>query len=198
MWQALTMEEKMILNRRACVGLIVCALVLPVHAQQPVIAAAPSEARQFDSLLGTWTMIVELHKPNIPPKLDGKWTFTRDGDGFMIIDEYRVFNSEGKTAYLGNTYRVYDPLTRAWTYQFTEAGRGPFSNPSRATWSSGTSRAQGNELIDEATQEGRTNRARFYNIGSDHFSCEFEVSRDGGATWTSNGHVEAHKAAAAK
>ena len=47
----------------------------------------------------------------------------------MIIDEYRVFNGKGKTAYLGNTYRVYDPSTRAWTYQFTEPGRSPFSNP---------------------------------------------------------------------
>ena len=188
----------MIRKPLACVGLFVCALVLPAYAQQPVISPAPSEARQFDLLLGTWTIIVELHKHNIPPKLDGKWTFTRDGDGFMIIDEYRVFKGEGKTAYLGNTYRVYDPSTRAWTYQFTEPGRGPFSNPSRATWSSGTSRAQGNELIDESTHEGRTNRARFYNISSDHFSCEFEVSRDGVATWTSNGHVEAHKAAAAK
>jgi hypothetical protein len=182
----------------ACVRLLVCAMVLPACAQQPVISPAPSEARQFDSLLGTWIMVVELHKPNVPPKLDGNWTFTRDGDGFMIIDEYRVFNGEGKTAYLGNTYRVYDPSTRAWTYQFTEPGRGPFSNPSRTTWSSGTSRVQGKELIDESTDEGRINRARFYNINPDHFSCEFEVSRDGGATWISNGHVEAHKATAAK
>jgi hypothetical protein len=180
----------------AYVGLLLAAAVLPGHAQQPVIPPAPPEARQFDSLLGTWTIIVEFHRPNVPPKVDGKWTFTREGDGFMIIDEYRVFNGEGKTAYLGYTYRVYDPSTRAWTYQFTEPGRGPFSNPARATWSGGTSRMQANELIDEATQEGRTNRARFYNIKSDHFSCDFEVSRDGGATWTSNGHVEAHKAAA--
>ncbi len=181
----------MIRQAVAYVGLLACAAVL--LAQEPVILSPPAEAHQFDSLLGTWTISVELHKPNIPPKLEGKWTFTRDGDGFMIVDEYRVFSGIGKTAYLGNTYRIYDPLTRAWTYQFTEPGRGPFSRPSRESWSSGTSRVQGNELVDESSQEGVTTRARFHNVNSDHFSCEFEVSRDGDASWTNTGHVEAHK-----
>ena len=45
---------------------------------------------------------VVLHEPNIPSK--------RNGDGFMIIDEYRVFNGQGKL----HTSRIRLPSTMAF------------------------------------------------------------------------------------
>jgi hypothetical protein len=71
------------------------AVAVSAIAQEPVLPQASAETHTLDSLLGKWTFVEELHKPQFPPKLKGTWTFHRSGDGFMVIDEFRSFNTSG-------------------------------------------------------------------------------------------------------
>lgn len=130
-----------------------------------------------DALLGKWTFVEELHNPKYPPKVNGVWTFSRSGDGFMIIDEFRVFNGSGRTAFLAETYRVYNPVKKIWDFQATL--------PASGSWDSGTSRVKDKEVFDESTKGTTIARARFYGLSKNSFSCVFETSNDSGRTWLS-------------
>jgi hypothetical protein len=183
--------------RRNAISLALCMLFVRVFAiaQGQQIPAPAAETHQFDPLLGKWKFWEHLNKPELPPKLLGEWTFRSGGDGLMAIDEFRVFNGVGKTAYLGETYRVYNPSTKKWDFQFTDFQfAGPGEAP-KVVWTSGTSTALGDGLVDDTIKSGKITRGRIHSIRRDSFECEWEHSTDGGKTWASDGHLEAERVA---
>jgi hypothetical protein len=99
----------------------ICLLLIGVSlAQKPAAVSVPPEGSQFDFLIGTWNLQVQPNIPNVPPKVSGKWTAQKSADGYMIVDEYRLFDDAGNTAYLGETYRVYNPQSKEWEFRYVE------------------------------------------------------------------------------
>jgi hypothetical protein len=172
-------------------GILVAFLVLAdLYAQEqgwPTRPQPTAETHQFDALLGNWRFVedLNLNNPKAPPTVKGEWTFVRAGDGFMINDEFRLFKDSGETIFLGETYRSYSPDRKSWEFQFAQ--------PGKTSWQKGTSKVESGELIDLSESDGKTSRARFYNINAAHFSCDFEVYDSTHARWTGKKHVEATK-----
>jgi hypothetical protein len=158
------------------------AAAVAAYAQEPVLPQAPVEAHALDSLLGKWTFVEELHKPQFPPKLKGTWTFGRSADGFLIVDEFRSLNGSGGTALLAETYRAYNPDTRTWSFRAT-IYESHVIGPRNGEWDAGITRIEDGQIVDEITNGLKIIRARFYNLKSDSFSCALETSNDSGKTW---------------
>ena len=150
--------------------------------------APPPEASQFEFLIGTWDIVSEPNIPGVPERVRGRWTAQRSADGFMVVDEYRVFDDQGETVYLGETYRVFNPSKKRWEFRFVE----PFSG----TWHEGTGVKVGDEmhLMQGTPQGGAMSKIRYYDIRPDRFSWVSERSRDGGKTWTKGTRIEATRA----
>ncbi len=167
--------------------LLSCAALLAVlgAAPEPSTPAPPPEASQFDFLIGVWDIVSEPNIPGVPERVRGRWTAKKSADGFMVVDEYRVFDGEGGTAYLGETYRVFNPSAKRWEFRFVE----PFSG----TWHEGTAVKVGDEmhLTQGTPQGGGMSKIRYYDIRPDRFSWMSERSRDGGKTWTKGARIEA-------
>lgn len=175
--------------------LLVFSLTFPVviFAQEPVLPRPPAETHAFDSLLGKWTFVEEPHDPRFPRKINGGWTFARSGDGFMVVDEFRAFNSSHETVLLGETYRAYNPDKKMWTFQGT-IFQSPMVGPSNGEWDFGVTRFEEGQIVDEVTRDDAISRARIFNIKSNSFSCVFETSKDHGKTWMNPINVEAVRA----
>jgi hypothetical protein len=171
--------------------------VLPVLAFLAVLASPPEEptkpvpapeASQFDFLIGVWDIVSEPNIPGVPERVRGRWTANKSADGFMVVDEYRVFDDGGETVYLGETYRVFNPSKKRWEFRFVE----PYSG----TWHEGTAVKVGDEmhLTQGRPEGGGMSKIRYYDIRPDRFSWISERSRDGGKTWTKGARIEASRA----
>ena len=153
--------------------------------------APPREVSQFDFLLGAWDIDVTLNNPNLPPKARGRWTAQKSADGFMVTDEYRILDDQGKTVYLGETYRVFNPSKKQWEFRYVE--------PQFGTWHEGTGNWEGGEM--HLTQTNRRPdgsqsilKIRYYDITPQHFRWAGERSEDGGKTWKPGARIEATRA----
>jgi hypothetical protein len=162
----------------------------PAIPQEPVVPKASAETHALDSLIGKWSFVEELHNPRYPAKLKGTWTFSRSGDGFMVIDEFRSFNTSGGTALVGETYRAYNPDKKTWNFQAT-IYQSPMIGPRNGEWDAGITRVQDGEIFDEITNGPGITRVRFYNLKRDSFSCVFDSSHDSGKTWSKPIDLEA-------
>ena len=157
-------------------------------APDSTVPAPPPEASQFDFLIGAWDIVSEPNIPGVPERVRGRWTAQKSADGYMVVDEYRVFDDSGATVYLGETYRVFNPSTKHWEFRFVE----PFSG----TWHEGTGVRDGKEMhLTQGTPGGGSlTKIRYYDIRPDGFSWISERSRDGGKTWTKGARIEATRA----
>jgi hypothetical protein len=184
------MKSRIRFRLAAC--LLICFPVLPglAQTQRFVVPPLPPEAAQFDFLIGTWDIEVEPNIPNVSGKLHGRWTAEKAADGYMVTDEYRAFDDQGKTVYLGETYRVYNPQKKRWEFRYVE--------PYHGTWYEGTGQKKGAEmhLMQKGVQgNGKVSllKIRIYNIRADHFSWSSLRSNDGGKTWTPGATIEARR-----
>lgn len=162
------------------------------HAQEPVLPARTAETHAMDGLLGRWDIVEKVHNPRYP-RIKGTWVFNRSGDGFMVVDEFRLFNGLGQTAYIAETYRAFDPVKKTWTFRATTF-QSPMLSPESGHWDAGVTKVAANEIIDESAKESTITRARIYNIKPDSFSCIVEKSGDNGKTWVTPFQIEAVRA----
>lgn len=176
-------------------GVVICSPLdaqdSPLHPQDWPLPELTADTHALDSLLGKWTFVQDLHNPQYP-KLKGTWTFSRGGDGFMVFDEFRTDNGSGGTAFLGETYRAYNPKTKTWSFRATQ-----YINPQfglSGEWDAGTTRFERGDIIDEIPKGSTISRFRFYNIKPDSFSLVGETSKDGGKTWANTMNIECVRA----
>ena len=170
--------------------LLVCIPTLSSQAKNPkyVVPSPPQETKQFDFLVGTWDLDVSPNLPQAPQKMRGRWTARKAADGYMILDEYRAFDSEGNTIYLGETYRIYNAREKHWDFRYVE--------PFHATWYKGTGEKVGSEMHltqKSAENSGPLLKIRIYDIAVDHFSWSSERSTDGGKTWSAGAMIKARR-----
>jgi hypothetical protein len=169
-------------------GVAVCR---PAPAQDWSLPPVPTGAHAMDSLLGKWNFSQEGHIPQFKAK--GTWTFSRMGDGFMIFDEYRTDNGSGGTAFLGETYRAYNPERNAWSFEATQYAA-PRIAVKNGEWDAGATRFENGDIIDEIPKGAVINRFRFYKIKTNSFSLIGDTSKDGGKTWVNTMDIDCVRA----
>ncbi|HEX9564763.1 MAG TPA: hypothetical protein VF981_12355 [Gemmatimonadaceae bacterium] len=149
-------------------------------------AVAPSEARQFDFLIGEWRLDVRPRVSGLAarlhgaPRLSGTWKAWRAFDGWGIQDELRIVDAGGNLQSLTHALRVYDATAQRWSQMGLDVLRARY-NPSIAEWN-------GREMVittSATDQEGKPHlvRVRFFDIGATAFKYEQARSYDGGKKW---------------
>jgi len=123
-------------------------------------------------LIGRWTMDAIVHRDDGTQRQDvGQIHFGWVLEGRAIQDVWIL-----PGVFYGTTLRVYDPGLDAWHILW--------SDPLRQFYTRQIGRAQGNDIVQEGTNEaGEAVRWSFTKITRDAFRWIGERSPDGGKTW---------------
>ena len=200
---------------RALAPLVAVAFALALFAASPAAAqhamlvgeagvstTPPAEVKQFDFLLGDWTVVAMPHVSKMvalihgQPKLAGTWKAWRSVEGFGIEDEMRLQGPSGDPLSFAHTLRIFDRASGRWISTVVDVYRTRVQS-SRGTWS-------GNEMTSQAEVQGEDGkgflvRSRFAAISADAFHWEQQRSYDAGKTWEEPTLViDAHRAKAAR
>src|SRR5262249_7612764 len=84
-------------------------------AAQTTKSSGPATAEDFDFLEGKWEIVYNNKALHIPPNVPRAWVATKQADGRVLYDEFRLFGPNGETAALGATYRVFDHVAKQWS-----------------------------------------------------------------------------------
>lgn len=149
-------------------------------------SAAPSEAAQFDFLVGQWELEVTPKVSGLgamihgAPRLVGSWKAWRSFDGYGVDDELRIFDASGNPTSLNHTLRIFDSKTKRWLIAGLDVYRTRFGSSS-GQWQDGEMRIEGSGQ----TAEGKPmlTRTRFTDITPERFKVRQDRSTDNGATW---------------
>lgn len=155
-------------------------------AAAPVAANAPTEAKQFDFLLGQWELDVHPKVSGLAamihgaPKLVGTWKAWRVLDGLGIEDEMRIVDASGNPLSLSRALRIYGKADARWQVSGVDAYRG------RISLSTGT--MQGAEMhmdgqFTDPQEKPTLTRTRYFDITADSFHMQQDRSTDNGQSW---------------
>lgn len=164
------------------------ALAQDLKLQDLTLPKITAETHAMDVLLGKWNCSWNPYGAQFK-NVKVIWTFASVGDGLMVYDEFRADNGSGGTSFLGETYRAYNPETKAWTFRATTYVS-PLTGVKSGEWDTGTTWFVNGDIIDEIPKDTGTERFRFYHIGHDGFSVIGERSKDGGQTWSTLTTIE--------
>ena len=184
------------MKRSLAIGLAMLASAWAVGqtaATGPKPAAGPGD---FDFLEGKWDIVYNNSAPGIPPNLKGTWTATKQADGRVLYDEFRILGSKGETLSLGASYRVFDHARKQWDCRYVQLILPGEDAPQKlANWATFTAWPEGKTLrVDQHGERGAL-RITYYDIGKDHFRWKADASSDGGKTWRADAiRIEATRA----
>ncbi len=144
---------------------------------------APKELSHFAFLIGNWRCDVKVREQNGTwTKLQATWSGRYILDGYVIADEYRMFDANGNLIMLGMNYRSYNAQSKNWQIKWLEA--------LSATWLDlgpeelGGVRIEENSISYQALfRPNEIHRIKYSNISEDHFTWSVDISKDGGKTW---------------
>lgn len=174
-----------------CAGTLLASLMMiaPLNAQtagqrtnEQIQAAFNAHKADFDYLLGDWEFTGVRHQPTGELKFRGSWSAARLGEG-QILDEYRVVDDKGATAYLSVTLRAYNAVLDQWDLVSSEAGTG-LQNVGTGYRESAEVRIE--QKFGVMSPNPSLWRIRYHGIQPDRFSWTADRSTDGGKTWVAN------------
>ena len=155
-------------------------------ASRPAPVVASAETKQFDFLLGQWTLEVRPKVSGLvamihgTPKLAGTWKATRSADGLGIDDEMRIFDGSGNPLTLLRTHRSWNAADKRWKVSGNDVARDRYST-SVAQWTGGEMVSTGHFTESDGTQT--LTRTRYTAITPAGFRMQQDRSTDNGNTW---------------
>jgi hypothetical protein len=175
------------LRRQLLLSTAALALVpLYACAQMPPAPIDPDGQHAFDFEIGTWkTHLKRLVKPLTGSttwvEYQGTTVVRKVWDGRANLVELNVEGTAGRIEAL--SLRLYNPVTRQWSLNFSAAGMGELGVPSVGGFKNGRG-----EFVNEETLNGKPILVRFVISDITATSCKFEqaFSPDGGKTWEVN------------
>lgn len=163
--------------------------------------AAPVESRQFDFLLGRWTIAVHPKVSSLvamihgTPKLGGTWEVRRSADGLGVEDEMRIIDGSGNPISLSRSTRTWVAAEHRWRLHMNDVTRGR-SSEATAQWAGSEMHVAGS-YTDGGGAKTLT-RTRYTDITANGFRMIQDRSTDGGSTWDEGAlTIEAHRAGTA-
>ncbi len=172
--------------------------VVPAAISSADAAKKPASAADFDFLEGKWEIVYNNSAPGIPPNVPGSWVATKQADGRVLYDEFRLFGPSGESVFLCATFRVFDHVRQQWDMRYVGLTiPGPGEGERRvANWAELAAWREGSTI--RVDQHGGQSwlRITYSDIAKDHFRWKADVSNDGGKTWTADQiRIEAKRAA---
>jgi hypothetical protein len=175
----------------ASVLLLACSGATFAQQVAPRIAgAAPAvvstETRQFDFLLGQWTIEVRPKVSSLvamihgQPKLAGTWKAVRSADGLGIDDEMRIVDESGNPITLLRTHRGWVTADKRWKIIGNDVARDRHST-AVGQWIGGEMISTGHFTESDGSQI--LARTRFSAITPGGFRMQQDRSTDNGKTW---------------
>ena len=149
-------------------------------------ARAPSEASQYDFLIGQWELTVKPKVSSLAarihgqPKLRGSWKAWRALDGWGIEDELRIIDESGNPRSLTHFIRVYDPASKRWQVASVDAYRQKIVQ-STAQWD-GQAMTSISQAVD-GDGKAYLSRLRLTRVTPTSFRYQQDRSYDGGKSW---------------
>ncbi len=146
-------------------------------------ANAPGQLSAFAFLIGKWNCGVTLKQEDgSSSQLQATWEGRYILDGYVIADEYKMFDASGNLLMLGMNYRAYNSETNSWNMKWLKALSG--------TWLElGPQKLGGVNISDSSIifkaefKPGELHRIKFSNISEEHFTWSVDISTDNGQTW---------------
>jgi hypothetical protein len=155
---------------------------------------ATPETRQFDFLIGDWTIDGTRFRPDgsVLTAYKGIWSARYLNEGRMVLDDFKVLAPTGAVISSFVTLRTYCELTARWEMQGLAALQPAMPVEWYGHWKDG-------EMLLEAVGKnprGDTVRTaiRFFDIQPRRFSWESKMSADEGQTWMRMASLEAIRA----
>ena len=152
------------------------------------------EVRDFAQLVGLWETTVRYFAAGgtIARVAHGEWEFGLALEGRAVIDVWQI---PGRAALAGGRrsadqecglcVRIWDPRLQLWRFTFHSTASSLVIHM--------YARRMGDEIVMERAEGADLIRWTFFDIRADAFQWRNERSRDGGATWTLEQHVEARR-----
>ena len=185
------------MKKSLAVGLAAISAAWAAGQTTPPASRAPVGPGDFDFLEGRWNIVYNNAQPGIPPNLKGTWTATKQADGRVLYDEFRILGPNGDTVSLGASYRVFDHVRKQWDCRYVQLILPGDDGPRKlANWATFTAWPEGKTLrvVDQHGDRGAL-RITYYDIGKDHFRWKADASPDGGKTWRADAiRIEATRA----
>lgn len=172
-------------------GVAAAAPDTSIRAEAVVVRpASPDAARDgqhdFDFEIGRWKVHVRRRLQPLTgserwTELDGEVVVRKVWDGRANVAEVAIDGESGHIEILG--LRLYDPVARQWSINFSNPGKGAFGVPLVGRFNDGRG-----EFYDQETYGGRSILVRFvYEPEHDGVArSEQSFSADGGKTWEVN------------
>ncbi|MCB0279741.1 MAG: hypothetical protein KDD94_09580 [Calditrichaeota bacterium] len=142
---------------------------------------------QFDFLIGNWTC---TGKYLTASGSYGTYTATWKGyyllERTIVADDFRVDTPNGAIAFLGSTFRTYNPDSDSWSMQFYDAVKGEWGEAFSGK------RTEDMVMIDASGKDAYGSflaKIAFYDIKEDSFKWKEDRSYDNGKTWIKNTSV---------
>jgi hypothetical protein len=155
---------------------------------------APAEGRQFDFLIGDWTVAATRYKDDGSTLFayPATWNAKALNDGRMILDDFKAYGPTGQAISSYVTLRTYSEVNRRWEMAGLAALQPAVSAEWFGEWQEGEMRLSATGK-DPAGNVIRT-KIRFFNIAKNSFEWESSISRDDGKTWIKTASLIASRA----
>lgn len=175
---------KLLLNCLLACGFVVA--LQPLHASAESTPERRNGQHDFDFHIGTWkTQLSRLQKPltgsNVWVNYEGTAVVRKVWEGRANLVELTADGPAGH--FEGLSLRLYNPESRQWSLNFSNARSGTLSVPTIGEFKNGRG-----EFYSQETLNGRAILVRFVISEISADSCRFEqsFSDDGGKTWEVN------------
>ena len=167
---------------------VACCLAFSIASRLAGQAGGPAKGSatpaDFDFLEGKWSIVYKNALPGIPPNLSGTWTATKQADGRVLYDEFRILGAKGETVSLGASYRIFDHVRKQWDCRYVQLILpGDDGGQRLAQWAEFTAWPEGSTLRVDQHGPRSSLRITYYDIAKDSFRWKADVSIDGGKTW---------------
>jgi hypothetical protein len=142
------------------------------------LSGAPPESRQFDFLIGDWTVVATRNKDDGSTLFvyRASWHAQSLNDGRMILDDFKAYGPGGQAISSYVTLRTFSEANHRWEMAGLAALQPAVNAEWFGEWQEGEMRLSAAGK-DPAGNLLRT-KIRFFNIAKNSFEWESSVSRD--------------------
>lgn len=151
--------------------------------QKTIIGERPSQMKDFDFLIGNWSLESTRFLPDgtIEGEYKGKWEAQLLDEGRMIFDTVTWYNSDGTVESFYPTLRTFSPKTNKWEMSYMASLRYVHSTSFRGQFIDG----EGHFDAEVSIAPGELIKAkiRFYDIKKNSLEWSMKLSPDGGEKW---------------
>lgn len=178
--------------RSTCLSMMVLVLTVAsvftvyaeeINIEQVSLAPAPPQMKEFEFLIGSWTLESKRFSPDgaLKGQYKGKWEAQYVDDGRMIFDAVTWFNPDGTQESYFPTLRTYSPKTNKWEMAYMSSLNYVHSQHFRGKFIDGEGHFD--VVVSLTPEQSAIAKVRFYNIKKDSLEWSMKFSSDGGKNW---------------